>query len=78
MDNKNMVLLGDLNLVLLSQNNITSDNNVCVANGFRILNEKIPTRQSKTLIDHVLTNIEEISGSLSIINNGFSDHDIQI
>lgn len=75
---KEVFIIGDLNINLLNENNETAIyRETCLSNGLRFCNSLIPTRNSQSLIDHVITNTNEQT-SLSIIGSSLSDHDLQI
>lgn len=75
---KNSWVLGDLNIDLLQNNNNCSRyKDLCISNGFFLCNETVATRKSQSLIDHVMTNIQNVHLEVAVIKAGISDHDLQ-
>lgn len=76
-----MIVLGDMNINLLIDNNMVSHyTNVVQANGFSVLNKidsAYATRiagSSRTILDHVLTNVYDFEYYLKVIEPHISDH----
>ena len=82
--NKNVILVGDVNLNILQDTRESRHyKGVCMTNGFSILNAQVPTRVTRTsrsLIDHVLVSDRASSGSvidLTIVEHSMGDHELQ-
>lgn len=78
---KRAVVFGDFNLNLLNEDNSVKEYKFLLqGNGFRILNKvdmKYCTRQtqnSRTLLDHVCTNLRDNTYHMAIIDSAMSDH----
>lgn len=74
----NLILLGDLNIDLLTKtNNCEKYKDIVLSNGFYFCNTALPTRKSKSLIDHIITNMHNTQGEVFIVQSDISDHDLQ-
>lgn len=82
LNNKQCLIIGDININLLDQNNSSETlKNILVSNNFYLCNDKYSTRYSestKSLLDHIALNHDYNEISLDIIENCLSDHAIQI
>lgn len=79
---KNCILVGDANIDLLKHNTMTTGyTDIIHSNGFSIINKIKPTfrtRESnttKTIIDHVLTDIYKYKYNMIINSHHFTDHE---
>lgn len=78
---KRIVVVGDLNLNLLSKgNSIKEYKTMLKENGLRILNKKDKmhctriTKTSKTIIDHVCTTLKDNTFHMALVESAMSDH----
>lgn len=81
--NKEVIIMGDININVIDDSRLVSNyKDILITNGFQLLNEYIPTRNtqhSQTLIDHIIMSSKiDPSRELSIIGNSLSDHELQI
>lgn len=81
-NNEQTIICGDINIDLLNTNsaNVTSYNQILLANGFHCINEIDKTQYTYScgdhysILDHVCTNILNIEHNLKILPVAFSDH----
>ena len=82
LNNKNCLIIGDMNIDLLSNNNYSETlHNIFISNNFYLCNETYYTRYSQTnesLLDYIALNYKCDKIDLNIIENSLSDHAIQI
>lgn len=85
-ENNKIIIVGDLNINILENNAITKEyKNWLSMHNLHIVNNKITTRkgtlarnEKDSLIDHVITNFQNLDTVVSIIENQLSDHQIII
>lgn len=77
----NLLIIGDININLLNKNRVTGEYmDILETNGFKILNkvdEDNATRiqgQAISIIDHIITNMENTDCKISIEDSYLSDH----
>lgn len=83
--NKKTIIIGDTNINLLKQNTNTEYTQLIESNGYKILN-KIDTEyatrikkqinkiETRTIIDHIITDIHNFNYTININNTELSDH----
>lgn len=75
--NRGTIIVGDMNIDLLRISKNNEYYQILENEGFRVLNKRAATRigdTSRTIIDHVLTNCEDLDHKLRIRNTDLSDH----
>lgn len=83
--NKKTILIGDTNIDILKQNASNDYTQLIEANGYKILNKldyeyatrikkQINKNETRTIIDHIITDVHEYKYTISINNTDISDH----
>lgn len=80
--NKNCIILGDINIDILKNNTQTKNyKDIIISNGYHIINKikkKYATRianNTKTIIDHAITDLYNYKHHLLINSHNFTDHE---
>lgn len=82
---KKVIIIGDMNFDLLNEDNYESYANIAISNGFTILNKinrchatrvahKINSNETRTIIDHALTDMNEFKYTICLNDTPLSDH----
>lgn len=80
--NDDAIIIGDMNVDLLKHQQEKVDYKLLLTSyGFRLVNTTRPTRiteNTKTLIDHVVVNDQNMDVGLNLLSSSVSDHEIQV